>query len=74
MVFACTMCNKETCYISTFCEKCQHVVDIVAAEAHRDECKKNLEVAEKAVEDARNKVVKEVEAEKVYDKKDKGKK
>jgi hypothetical protein len=56
MVFACTMCLKETCYISAFCEKCQLVVDIVAAEAHRDECKKHLKDAEKAVKEARDKV------------------
>ena len=68
MVFACTMCLKETCYISSFCEKCQIVVDIVAAEAHRDECKKNLDIAEKAVKVATDKLNKDEKVETVYDK------
>lgn len=52
MPFTCTMCQSatgETCVFSNFCSKCQLLVDLVAAESHRDTCKLNLEKAEKIV-------------------------
>lgn len=29
MVFACTLCQRETCYVSTFCDKCQSVQNLI---------------------------------------------
>lgn len=29
MVFACTLCQHETCYVSTFCTKCQKIQDLI---------------------------------------------
>lgn len=29
MVFACTLCQHETCYVSTFCDKCQGVQNLI---------------------------------------------
>jgi hypothetical protein len=55
MVFQCSMCQSETCIYASFCTKCQLLVDLVAAEAHRDECKKQLEGAEKKVVEAKKK-------------------
>lgn len=52
MPFTCTMCQSasgETCVFSNFCSKCQLLVDLVAAESHRDTCKLNLDKAEKIV-------------------------
>jgi len=50
--FTCTMCQNatgETCVFSSFCSRCQLLVDLVAAESHRDNCKDNLEKAEEIV-------------------------
>ena len=54
MPFTCTMCQNnsssgETCVFANFCSKCQLLVDLVAAESHRDTCKLNLEKAEMIV-------------------------
>jgi len=45
----CQSATGETCVFSNFCSKCQLLVDLVAAESHRDTCKDNLEKAEKIV-------------------------
>jgi hypothetical protein len=45
----CQNATGETCVFSNFCSKCQLLVDLVAAESHRDTCKLNLEKAEKIV-------------------------
>jgi len=52
MVFTCTLCNKETCYFASFCEKCQLVSDVIVAEAKATEYRKKLKNAEEALAEA----------------------
>ena len=52
MVFTCSLCNKETCYFATFCEKCELVSNVIVAEAKAAEYRQKLKTAEKNLRDA----------------------